>query len=411
MNFFLQILSLFITIFIVFSCNSENLAGGGSDHPNELSGSVAQNGSPIRSSVILYKKQVAKADSMYVKMDSLQTDIQGKFRFKNLQNGTYSVIAQDSSRLLKSVWSDIELSQKDSAKDTTMTLGATASLKGRIVGVSGLYAVYLGGTPYWVNIDSQTGAFEFKSIPTGSVSLLTFYNLNGVNVLSIPSTVVLKAGEVKDLGDIVVHSNQILLEDFSDNDDRISTKNLFRGGWWFLNQNYLFSPAKMQTRIYEGVVDSLGNRYLSFSAEPAFGQTTSPTLGFNIGIGWGEYKYNGGLEENAVFDFSKMSVFKFKARGQGRFILQFGTQSIEESTYPWAQYKVELQLTSEWKEYVIKAEDLKLPQVEKPELLNSMNWANASKRVYAVSFLFPQGIQMSLDDIKIDGFNLSDWTR
>jgi hypothetical protein len=177
---------LSFALLLPLSCSTERLAGGISDHGNELVGVVVdRNGRPVAgaSASILPDDYNHFTDSARIASRSVLTDDSGRFLFDSLDEGAYTVRAQDdfsgTGGVIRSVASD----PRDSGAADTMVLNNTGSIyfEADSLSLSVGLIVYLPGLPLYGSIDS-TKITTFSGVPSGLVALRAYDPMSATTV-------------------------------------------------------------------------------------------------------------------------------------------------------------------------------------------------------------------------------------
>lgn len=426
--------ALGVLSFLAISCTSPEIAGGGSDQPNEITGVVASvDTQPISSAkVLLYSKadfeersSVHRTSQDFHAIDSTITGSDGKFKFSGIDIGAYSIKALYAPETHASQFvgyvDSIRISEESKTQDIQ---GLTLFFGGSIEGVIKsseltLDHVELSGTPFTANIKAD-GSFKFENLPPGSYGLLSFYkdlSNNSGAALSMAGQVI--PDSTVDLGTLNVTKDELLFEDFEHPDNRSISGYLYGGGWWYGVGTGLYTSAPRSPGIPVDESTLLLNSNHVFHAKWDFIDSIPNqnenyyVFGFNIGFGYDGYIDEGSPAELSFFDFSQVEKISFKAKGSGTFRLQLGTRAIREaSASEVSHYGVEFTLDPTLEglqDVVIDLSSMELGPINEGQLqdVKNLNWSDANKQVYAISFVVTNDAEIWLDDIRIIDYSIN----
>lgn len=146
--------------------------GGGTEDTNDLqvSGRLLEwNGEPAADAwVILYPFSETAAG-----IDSMTTDRNGCFKFRNVKKGRYSLQGRLTSRDALVFLPSLEVEGDSGLHLTPLTLEPAAFVQGRIEGTGMQARALLDGTPYRSDVDAS-GRFSFPSLAAGEYVLRIF---------------------------------------------------------------------------------------------------------------------------------------------------------------------------------------------------------------------------------------------
>lgn len=381
MNLIKYIITILLVLVAVLSCDF-NVAGGGTDQPNTISGEVvAMNGKPaIGSTVVLRRGNFNPSihpDSISNSevIASTQTNSLGKFSFNHNQQGQYylEVLAVDSTEI--AITSNFILKANSPQLIKAIGLQKSAKISTRVVYTKGsLQKISLAGTHYQANPDSL-GNVNYFPIPAGSYNLVTQLPNSTKNTL-ISSDISVNTGETKLLPTIYIDSNKILFFDFNRNS----------------NQNLFYSNFTVQPLPTKGNWFS----YPTFELN-GFNQTRSVKItdngqnGFDIGEGF--------------YNFSKMDTLVFYAKGPAKIVVHFHTQIIQDREGSLGD-TVEI-TTSNWGRFGISNQDIHVPPFS-VAANKGITWTQASTNLQRITFQSLDGQDFLLDSIYTVGATAKD---
>lgn len=411
-----------ISSFTLTACSDSYEISGGTDFPNEISGTVAQGPVPQPQAVVkLYKRhQAEEQEHVYAHGDDFElvqtdtTDPQGNFNFET-KSGSYFIEATYNS-LLINVSDSIFIPENDTVKIdlAPILLYYGGSLQGRLIAEeSELSQVGLAGTPYVSEIDSD-GRFRFTDLPPGTYGILSLYGQGG----QISSSSLNIAGQVQpdsilDIGTIEMRTQELMFDDFEFDDERVHTGYLYGGGWWYGTGagEYNADPKAPGYPLSQSIVYEQNNHV--FHAKWDFiGSSLDPqyyVFGFNIGFGADGWINENTPHELSFFDFSQVDKISFKAKGVGTIRVQLGSKEIRlRSVSEVAHYGTDVTLKDEYQNYIIDVNDFKLGDVNQEELnlLKGLNWSEVRQDIYALAFVVTSDAEIWLDDIKLIDYSI-----
>lgn len=221
-----------------------SLSGGGSSEAEgfTLAGQVVDSArSPVPGArVALFASEAdSRPDLAAAILDSVRTDGEGRFAFRRLRAGRYSLLATAQEATLAAIRSRIDISGSDTLD--ALTVGRAASLSGVLPGGFPFHRadhVALPGTPYRGAIAAD-GSFRIVGIAAGTyafaVVLRSNFTFADPAVLAGLDTLALEAGRSHSLDSLRIPSlggaEPYLVDDFSDC-DRLNPRG---GEWWSTN--------------------------------------------------------------------------------------------------------------------------------------------------------------------------------
>jgi hypothetical protein len=396
--------------------SDHNLAGGGSDYPNELAKDTTngifgivtgQKGNTIAGSrIILYDKNTLGENLPNIhnfnRKDSTSSDSIGGYAFAEIAAGDYAILATSKEGDLISFKDEITLS--DSTKDTNdLVMLAPAIVKGSVLSDEfTIDSVALSNLPFATSVDNK-GEFSFKNIPKGSYSLLTFFYTNK----SEPSTVTVQidalAGKTIELDTVSflkpIEESVMLLDNFSDDDERIAPYPLFAGGYWYYTgENTTTIPAKLgDSQVNTAIEGEARYLHVQFDVNEN-SQEPYALIGFNLGRGYSYYAA-GGSKDSVFYNFSKMSAFCFQAKGSGNINVKFGSKMTRDFNASWSVFTSKKTLSAQWEEICVQPSEL-MGQYQ------DQLWEKAHSEVYGISFEAKEDVDLYLDDIRVKGMTI-----
>lgn len=376
------------------------VAGGGSDQPNEIAGTLQGPGgqSLARTHVYLYRQIDSASVLGFKPIDSTTTDSSGKYTLLADSSGAkYGIYAMHGEHSLFGLRKNILVNNKN-INIAPMTLSKGVTLKGSL------------NSNGWVQIDTlpivfggHTGDFTFV-VPSGQK-----IELFSQNAKSIPNShltdFIAWEGDTVVVGALSPQSNgsEILIDNFEDGDLRTLIGRYFSGGWWYGDASA--GTASISTINESAVVQTDSTKALHATAtvlDPDF-PIRYAVLGFNIGAGVQGCPQNQG---SCFFNLAKAQSISFRAKGNGTVRMQIGTKAVsdlKDYNFPYQ----EITIDNRWRTFVVPLNQLQI-NPSSPASLKGITLSDMLKGSYAVSFLMMNDMDLWIDDIKINGLGLGD---
>lgn len=387
---------LLCAFFATISCDffDHQVAGGGSDQPNEIVGQIKDpSGNAVaRTQVVLYRQISGGSIVGYRQVDTATTDINGQFKVRPDTIGTYfGLYAVNTANKLVSTKKNIFI---DSANGNNQVLTLE---KGVLVQaqLSKNSLVQVDTLPIAFNV--KAGSFS-AVLPAGKYELLSqdnSYRPNG-HLADFTGW----DGDTLDLGTLSPSNSEILIDNFEDGDTRTLIGRYFQGGWWYSD-----AAAAQISDISKSIVSANNSKVMHVTAT-----VTNPDypvryalLGFSIGAG------ESGCKEKAgpcFFNFNKLNSITFKAKGSGSARIQLGSKLVQASgdfNFPY----VDIILENTWKEYTIPMSKFTVAS-NSPLAQQGVTTSQMLNGIYALSFLMMGSTDLWLDDIRLLGQTINE---
>jgi hypothetical protein len=375
----------------------ERTAGGGSDQPNEIAGTLRlDNGSPmVNSKVVLYRMVDTTGAKSYKPVDSTYTDASGHYLAQGDTRGQYRLYAlsRDSSTVAVSniVFADTtgtDTVQLNATAETASIVSANAPVGTR---------VQVDTLPLQIVADKKGGLR--MALPKGQRSLLQVQA--DFSIAGVLANFEIWPTQTKNLG-LLKPDTDLWLDNFEDSDTRTLLGPILTGGWWYAD--YSVGTASLTpSQIAQGIVQESTNTYLSVQATITNALYPQRYALVGMSLGGGERACTDTSIGTGIcyFNINNTGGIAFKARGNGKVRVQlgvFGTYAASDYHFPYA----EIQLTSTWQDFIIKPSDFKVD----PGAVNTLSAAQLISHTYSLSFLLSDNTLFQLDDVRLKNTTL-----
>ncbi len=365
------------------------ILGGGSDHPNEIIGSVVMpDGKPAAAARIsLYTGSLTSGidgtiePAQVSQVHKTRADKQGRFKIPADAGSVYFIeaLSNDSSGIV--VLQGLEVEHGRNLNSGTLRLENAASIEGQVVSSVFIETLYIAGTQYRALPDSA-GGFAFPVLPPGPARIFArVRDFLGAVPAPVP-LFNLAAGDRRNVESITLEPKQVPLFNFdSEEEDRY---NLMRGILFPQVQPDNSNTGKWVTALPWDLREA--------------GAYRGKSLYLGMDAGEKSYVWLG----NGNYDLSAMDAIVFMAKGSGRITIEISTGLVEDGEGPLFHT---ITLTPEWSEFRIRAQDIVAP----PGSVSGQKgytWEQAKDRVSRLRIIPTDGsAQLWIDEFRLEGLS------
>ena len=391
---------------ILSGCFFEHqVAGGGSDQPNEIVGLVhsANNNPAPLSQVYLYQEVDSGGVPGFIPIDSSLTDSVGAFHIQPKKIGIHGLYIFNTKQNAVATISGINVLQSG----TQIPLAQLALAAKVKASTTPNVLMQLDALPLLISSNANG---DFNSlIPGGEHELLALSNTH------LPSKHIgdftVWAGDSVNLGSVVPQSssNQILIDNFSDTNTQTLIGRYFGGGWWFNSYSSgtaTMTPSAINTAIVRDSTDPTTNYVIHQTATITNPQYPIRYALFGFSLGGGETGCPDSTIGSCYFDLNPVQSISFRAKGSGTIRIQIGVKSVYAiGDYRFPYY--DITLSPNWSNYTIALADFKVDSTS-PLVAQGINLSAQLTHVYNFTYLMTTNSDMWLDDIALNGIGLGE---
>lgn len=375
------------------------VAGGGSDQPNEIAGSLKGPGGTAmaHTQVYLYRQIDSSAISGFKQIDSTSTDSSGNYVLKADSIGAkYGIYAMKRSEALFAMKRDIRVENKNTNIDP-MLLEKGATVKGTL------------NNSAWIQVDTlplslggNSGDFSCI-VPIGQkIDLFSQDSQHIPNALLAEFTA--WEGDTVKVGTLNPSTNidEILIDNFEDGNTQTLIGKYFNGGWWYGDASAgTASISSINTDAIQNGESSLALHATATVYNPDY-PIRYAVLGFNLGAGENGCSNEAGT---CFFDLNNAKSISFRAKGTGVVRLQLGSKvvhDLRDYNFPY----VDVSLDQQWRTYTIPLSQFAISP-SSPAAQKGIKMSEILKGIYAMSFLMMSDNDLWIDDVKLMGINIA----
>lgn len=386
-NRLLLIYSLFV-LACCFRCTLDIAGGTGSEAGEAIGHAVYTSGQPVINGRIIVYQQSDTVFSFPTPVDTLSTNSQGYFSFKQ-DPGSYAI--EIRSDVFAAFQKGILIIAKQKDSIGVITLDSAVTISGAVRSAGELpVSMWAIGTPYSAAV-AGTGAFTFQSIPQGNYTLVAKYFDGSYYHYSLGLSVTISTDLGGKLDTITTDLNEIVLDNFDDGDKYCNFREILGGSNWHCNtdgQSQIFPTAEnfadslVTAQAYKG--KSLHVKYvLDSMVNPPWVQVLSR-------IGDGD-----------SYDLSLLDTISFWAKGDGEIKVEVA-QFIEPNSFK--SVHTVLTVSNTWALYKVVPADF-------PNSTNISGWDELKTMVNRVIINGVTGTEFWLDDIRMIGLTFNDLVK
>ncbi|MFW5960601.1 MAG: hypothetical protein ACOCSE_05735 [Chitinivibrionales bacterium] len=183
MRTFKTLIIISVILSIISCSNTGSTTAGATDNPNSFTGVAKYNSEPAANREVMLKEILVTADGdTSIEVKTTVTDLEGVYKFYNVESGKYVVYSEDFSNA--GIVFGVEKGSGDLNLQQVLNIENKIVVKGRLLGAeAGSVLVSVPGTEKRTGVDSN-GVYVLSGLPAGRYSI-AFISAGTVNYLPI----------------------------------------------------------------------------------------------------------------------------------------------------------------------------------------------------------------------------------